>query len=402
MIDLQALESAFEKIGQVGKGEETFSIAGTPVTVRALTDSENVQIWKYAIVALESNEDAAAQQEWMHRMKVATLSHSIVQIGDVNLREKLVSTGDTLSDGTPVSREKSEVVRQVLAQWGSAVLLRLFARYGEFVHRIEDQAEKAIQYDPLDYDAEVKRLEERISELKERKESEQRSRVDPLAQGIQKTLDAVGGQALKVRQQDMADLDAMPRPAAPQREELLPDEFEEPSAPRRQSGPMYTEEQVRQSLHRNAAPQEMPAEAEWDGQARGWDPDSSFIDPSDPEAVMHVQAQQAQLMAMKQKQLQEHQNLVEQRRASLEGNRQQEASTVPVRSGRVPPHMRAAATQAAVQAGTLNTDAGAVPVYQMPTQTLSPRRGASQEPAGAPSLNPNSVGGVNPKFKSPR
>ena len=378
MIDLKALQQAFESIQRIGKYEETFLVRDIPVTVRALGDKEQIAIWKYASVALEESEDAATQQEWMHRMKVATLSHAIVQIGDVDLRSEFVSTGESLDNGTPIQREKVEVVRQLLADWGSAILLRMFSRYGQFVARMELRAEAAIVSDPVDFDAEIKRLSTRIQELEDRRDKEKSDLVDPLGKKIRDSLQL--GQGISLDRRDMAE----------RVQERVPERVQE-------RAPERVQERAPERVQERAPEMNFATPSETYTQLEGIDPDSSFIDPADPLVLQQMQAQQSHLLALKQAQLERHRQAVQ----AQENIRKEEVASVPVRTGRTPPHLQAAKTQAQI-VGTLQEGGADVPVYRLPSETIS-SRGTAPVVSSNPVVNaPNESKITNPKFQPPR
>jgi hypothetical protein len=162
-----------------------------------------------------------------------------------------------------------------------------------------------------------------------------------------------------------------PRPVR----EVMPQRVEMPAYP------AYTEEQVRKTT-----------EQDFERSSEGVDKDSSFIDPNDPETMQQIQNQQALFVQQRQRQ---------QRQSILEEQRRQEVSAIPVRSGRVPPHVQAAKAQEAIQLGTTSSaDGQEMPVFQLPTQTLS-GRGAPTKTT-PPDLNPKPQGNVNPNFRPVR
>lgn len=166
MLNLKQLEEAFSSLAQFNKKEDTFLVGNIPVTVRHISDEEEVTLIKYASLAFEEGvEDKATELSFVHRMKICLLSMAIVQIGNVNLRDDLVLTGDMTPKGEPVKRERAEVVRKLLAKWPSPYLIRMFAKYGELMTKLSLEAEKQIQFEPVDLDAEIQRLEARKQEL---------------------------------------------------------------------------------------------------------------------------------------------------------------------------------------------------------------------------------------------
>ena len=174
MLDLKYLEGALSGIAEVGKGEVSFDFNGTTLTMRALLPSEEVEIQKYASVVLEDvgDDDAGsvATMEYLDRFKLALISHSIIAIGETNLRdEEFVSTGQKLPNGQEVKIPRWEAIKKIAETWSRPSLTLLFKKYSELVDKIESMAEGAIAFDPVDLDAEILRIETRLSDLHARK-----------------------------------------------------------------------------------------------------------------------------------------------------------------------------------------------------------------------------------------
>lgn len=171
MLNLQALEQAFSSISHVGKGTIVADIHGTPVTLEALLPHEEVAVQKYAAVALEENKDAlSANTEFLDRFQVALLSYAVARIGDMNLKaDDHIETGETLPNGVKVKVPRVDAVRGVVSQWSRTVRQYLFGKYSELMDRLELESETLIKYDPFDLDAEIKRTEARLEDLKGRK-----------------------------------------------------------------------------------------------------------------------------------------------------------------------------------------------------------------------------------------
>ena len=90
-INFDALKTSLAKISKIGQGEETFEAGNSTVTVRVLSSLEEVEVEKFAQVAWDeatSDEDRAALTDYIDRMRVGTLSHVIIQIDDMDLREE--------------------------------------------------------------------------------------------------------------------------------------------------------------------------------------------------------------------------------------------------------------------------------------------------------------------------
>jgi len=171
-IDLKALEEAFAPITEIGKQEVSFDVGPTSITIRHLTDEEEVHVFKLAQVAItDGTPDNATLQDMLFRLRVSVLARAIVQIGEMDLRSvEEIETGETLRNGVKKKKLKTDVVKGIMSQLPRVMILRLFAKYCELIDRIDIDAEHAIEYEPVDFDEEIKRLEARIEELKDRAE----------------------------------------------------------------------------------------------------------------------------------------------------------------------------------------------------------------------------------------
>jgi hypothetical protein len=196
MLDLKYLEGALSGIAEVGKGEVTFDFNGTSLTMKALLPSEEVEVQKYASVVLEDvggEEDAGstATMEYLDRFKLALISNSIIAIGGDDLRDEgFIATGEKLPNGREVMIPRWEAIRKVAEKWSRPSLTLLFKKYSELIDKIESQAESAVDFDPVDLDTEIERLESRLAELHARKE-EIKKEQEP--KGINKMVGAMSG-----------------------------------------------------------------------------------------------------------------------------------------------------------------------------------------------------------------
>jgi len=173
MLDLKALEKALSVIGNLGKGEFTFTVDNVPVTMRVLTADEDLAVQRYARDAADESgkDDDGSALTVLERFKRATLGFSIVQVGSTDLRnEEFIATGEVTDKNVPVKMPKHLAVRKLVDGWTRTATLALFQKYLELVRRVDAEAEKAVLYNPTDLDAEITRVEKRLEELKREKE----------------------------------------------------------------------------------------------------------------------------------------------------------------------------------------------------------------------------------------
>lgn len=176
MIDLKSLELAFSPIQEIGQGELSFDAEGFTLTVRTLLPEEELECARFASEAVrEDTTDPSAAIEYVDRYRRAVLSYALVQIGDTDLRDvRVVSTGETLSNGKPKTITKPEAVRRLLQTWSKPLLSRCFSNFHSLINQVEKRVEQAIHYTPADPEAEIEALQERIQNLKADKEEQEK------------------------------------------------------------------------------------------------------------------------------------------------------------------------------------------------------------------------------------
>lgn len=156
MINLQMLEEAFAPIAEIGKGELSVKMGDLHVTLRVLTPEELINSQQYA--SAEGEETSIAL--YVERLKLSMLSYAIVQVGNNDLRN--VSYIPTDSGKV----ERHVAIRKLIEKWASHSRDFLFQRYGDLQLRVGMEAEKLIQFTPPDLEAEIRRLEDRLTDLK--------------------------------------------------------------------------------------------------------------------------------------------------------------------------------------------------------------------------------------------
>lgn len=353
MLDIKTLEAAFAKIGQIGKGEVDVVVDGVRVWMRVLQPEEDIEVQKYARGDAEGGIENLLLVE---RYKRATIAYAVVQVGDVDLRGvATIPTGEVLDNGTPVRVPKHVAVRRIVDGWTRQATTLLFHRYAELVKRIEDEANAKVSFDKSNVDAEIERIESRLVELRKIKAgtappsgitTEIIRKVDEEARGI-----AVmpPGRDSDARPSALSEPTPTPEPTPAPR----------PAETRTRVGPAA------------APPPPRPAPTP--------EPDPVDTLPN----VMHsfgdateesVAAEAARIMAARAK-------------ASAARTEVSDApSPVPVRAGRVPPHMAAARTAAEVAppdplaSAEVVDPVGDVPAYRMPSVNVTDRGRGSPPP----------------------
>lgn len=418
MIDFEALRKAFAPITEVGRGEETLDVGGHRVTLRTLLPEEDSAVLRVATQVLQENpdgEDKIARHVMMTywaTFQTEVLAHAIVQIDDLDLRGvDWVLTGEKTTAGKSVRVARHVAVRELITKvepWTTVMKRLAYDTYANLHERTEQQAERLVEWDPSDLQAEIERVTKRLDDLKT--SLADRAKGDP---------NLMVGQIEAVRQYDEANRRAAgraqpasakpepsPPPAAIEPEpvpepELPPDEGEwadfEDGMPRTADLRDLPQEPV--VSHRPEPRQPITPPTSAPPQGAGLqrpvpptDPLSdvmdSFHDPSDSAAL--AAEQDRIIMARRQM-------LMEQQQAARAGA----ASAVHRPRAAVPPHLRGREPieepADLIPAGELD----GVPTFRMPTQELSPRgRG---RPQGPPEVNRGSDGSraLNPKFKPP-
>jgi hypothetical protein len=173
-VSFEALEQAFAPITKIGQGELTFPVNGIPVTVRLLSPEQEVEVQRYANEALQGEESVATTADYLERFKVAMLSHAIVAVNGLDLRDlDVVETGEVLPNGQKVKIPKVQALRRLVLKWTGSIRIGVFRKYSELIEQIDQLTEKAIEFDPSDLDTEIERLSKRLEELQEVKKKKE-------------------------------------------------------------------------------------------------------------------------------------------------------------------------------------------------------------------------------------
>ena len=389
-LDFKALEQALAPIAEIGQGELTFDVGGTPVTVRVLRPSEEVEAQKYASVALEGDADHAAV-DYLDRFRLACLSHAIVAVGNQDFRNvDYVTTGAKLDNGTEIKVPKHKAMRDLLGRWTRAALSGVFNKFHELLAKTEKEAEQAIVFEPSDIPSEIERLQQRIADLKGDMEKAKVAELTKFTATVEQA------QALA---QEKAQV-APPAPEAP------PEEVPEPSpargpvrrapiTPQRAAPPPVVQvPPPPPPSQQAAAPQPSAPPAP---QAPPPRPDSSFVNFDDDDGVhAAMEAETQRLLEMR-------------RRAARNQQPQDEGGALDQVRHRRPPHLDALEAEeeigvtqaAAMRAREVGVTPDGTPVFALPAQDLDTPSFRGRPSAGP--LNPQvrQGGATNPRFQRP-
>lgn len=324
MVNLKALEAAINQVETIRDYEFTFEVDGQKFTLRPLRSYEETEVQRYAEVAWEGAEEGStsAYQDFMDRVRLATLGFSVVGIGGLDLSgSEWIETGDLDEHGNPISVPKGEAVRDLIReQWTKALVLQVFAKFGELLERVEFNASRFVKFDPSDLDEEIARLEKRTAELKDKREERLKNAEEPAVSGVHRAQKAVAQEDernQRVREAMQGNIPAPPQaepqqqeaPPAPPHQEVPQPEPRRPAAPPQQAAPPerapqqppqqpqeQPPQQRRSAVPQHAAPPEREPEAppqkepEYDRQGIELPPEGdSFFDPSDPDGALEAE-----------------------------------------------------------------------------------------------------------------
>lgn len=285
MFDLSALEEAFAQVEDIGSGWKTFEINGSQITLRIIYPKEEAAVTQWAGQLLENADDEDAPHvaiQFLDRFKIGLLSYAIQGIGGMDLRGvEYVPTGKSLDNGKPVQIPKYEALRTLCGKWSRLMLVSVFRKYMELAGEVERKAERAIEFEPTDLDAEIARLERRLLELKEQKEEK--------AQEIgvfQEKLHQVAEHHFKEK-----DLTPPEEPEPPEEEPNAPVE-ESPPQPRQRIAPMVSAPPPAKPRYQPPAPEQGSAPVKYV-------PDDSFVSSDSLESA--VAEENARLAALYRK-----------------------------------------------------------------------------------------------------
>ncbi len=428
-ISLKALEGAITQVEKVADQELTFQVNGTNIAIRGLRPDEDTEVQRYAQSALPKNgeEDQAAFAEFMDRLRYGTLGYSVVQINDMDLRnEDYLSTED--EEGAPYDVPKSEALRDMIRKnWSRPMLAAVFKKFVELLNRIEVHADRSVKFDPADLNDEIKRMEERLTELKTTRD-EQGKEVQDVITKTQHAVSKINNSQIEHRKAqnvntvEAVDVDPQQAPVPQQ----APEPVSEPEPPRQENRRSSIPQQMAPPSRQ--APQPQPQMTSPETPRNGGIPDPheghSFMDTSDPEAAIYEEGrrqemiyQQQQERAAREREAKAQRHEEQKKLLAAKARRPQQrpaggatdVSQLGGRASKDPGLRQALNTQNAVSHGnqppirsaaTKPAQLGGKDVYALDAQTLDRR--AKQERQGAPAGGidqPGGVGSLNPRFK---
>lgn len=395
-------------ITQIGKGELEFEIKGVgSIVLRALTPDEEIEVQREARASLvdDSLNDQIAGLEYLDKFRVGSLSYSIVQINSLDLRNvEFVETGEKLKNGTPVRRKRHEALAQIIrgektkdgtkGGWSKLVIQGAFQKFAELMNRVEREAEEVISFDPVDYDAEIARLEDRVRELREEKARQEATKTDArtvlrnqiTAPKRPAAKDAGTGVTDEVSSETTGPVSLhLPPDEAREvvEEDLPPEDFEE--------GSEVADSPVEDSAETESLPAASGPRASVFVREKGVASPPPRFDPPHPEP----EVPSAPPVSARVSGEEIRDSFAGDEKAIEEENRR----LLEMRQRRIPPHLAAKTAQQEVleKPSEVGTRDG-MPVFKMPTQVLSDRgKGPGADP-GPPKPNPN----LNPRFRPAR
>lgn len=196
-ITLEDLKKEMAPLSKIGKGESSFEVMGVQITLRALSPDEELDVQRFARAVLNEGDlnDQINALEYLDRFRTASLGYSIVQIGNLNFRGvEVVETGEKLSNGTSVKLLKHEAIQRLVSGggWSRQMVVAVYRKFGELHSKMEKEVEGLIEFESIDYDTEISRLEDQVRELKDEKLRMALSETDSRTTNREKVLASTG------------------------------------------------------------------------------------------------------------------------------------------------------------------------------------------------------------------
>jgi hypothetical protein len=168
------IADGLRKLRNLGALEVAFEIDGTNIILATISPDEENDAQVYADEVYrtlpDDSEDEAKTQivAWLDRYKLGVLCRSIVQIDDIDLRGvSSIEVGKNLDNGTPIKQQKHIFLREIVGAWSRSVRDVCFTKYGELLYASEQKARKGVNFEMVDIDSEINRLEDELRKLKE-------------------------------------------------------------------------------------------------------------------------------------------------------------------------------------------------------------------------------------------
>ena len=161
-MNLSQLKKAFEPISQIGHLRKDVVVFGLSMTLRTLTVKEDAEIQRTLSDLREEEETTTV--EYLDIFRKETLARAIVRVGDQELDEEYVETGEVLDNGTPVKIRKVEAVSEILDTFSRVVLGELFTLLTDLTTEAEEEVKK-LNPTTKNVEEEKQELQARIEEL---------------------------------------------------------------------------------------------------------------------------------------------------------------------------------------------------------------------------------------------
>jgi len=167
MVSLKQLEHAVAAVEDISRHTLEFNLEDTRFVLRTVRPSEDLEVYRFLKEDLEGiivERDWLAAKQYKVHQRLAILSFSIVQMGDLDLSGEYLETEEKLENGTPIQVPKAQALREHMAEkWSSALLEAVFSKYCELVAQQNERL--TIKVDNEKIDDQIQRLKEQLHAL---------------------------------------------------------------------------------------------------------------------------------------------------------------------------------------------------------------------------------------------
>jgi hypothetical protein len=132
------------------------------MTLRTLTVREDAEVQR--ILSDLREEEDTTTVEYLDIFRKETLARSIVKVGDQDLDEEYVKTGDLLENGTPVKVRKVVAVSEILDTFSRVVLGEIFTLLTDLTTEAEEEVKK-LNPTTKNVEEEKQELQARVEDL---------------------------------------------------------------------------------------------------------------------------------------------------------------------------------------------------------------------------------------------
>lgn len=141
---IQSLRSAFQNLGAEGYAEDVIEFGGHSVKIRTLSAAESAQV---KTASVEVDGEMTRIEQYLHTMRVEALSRAIIALDGVQIPDFVDVDGDR--------QQKHIILRELVSQWGDAVLSAIYRAYIDLEERAEAAVRQKVRYQPPDYQAAI-------------------------------------------------------------------------------------------------------------------------------------------------------------------------------------------------------------------------------------------------------